>query len=155
MYKKIIITLFYLNIGFGASPINSMAKSFLIPGWSEMDFGYEKSSKFFIQSEIVLLTGCFSAFKVSNLIEKKYMTYASEHAGANNANDDRYWVDVGNYNTNLNFDQINSNHYVFDLVYNPEETKLLSITKRNGAIVKNGYDMLVNQAELSWEIWNK
>ncbi len=56
---------------------------------------------------------------------------------------------------NLNFDQINSNHYVFDLVYNPEETKLLSITKRNGAIVKNGYDMLVNQAELSWEIWNK
>lgn len=56
---------------------------------------------------------------------------------------------------NLNFDQINSNHYVFDLVYNPEETKLLSITKRNGAKVKNGYDMLVNQAELSWEIWNK
>ena len=56
---------------------------------------------------------------------------------------------------NLNFDQINSNHYVFDLVYNPEETKLLSITKRNGAKVKNGYEMLVNQAELSWEIWNK
>ena len=47
MYKKIILTLFYLNIGFGASPINSMAKSFLIPGWGEMDFGYEKSSKFY------------------------------------------------------------------------------------------------------------
>lgn len=56
---------------------------------------------------------------------------------------------------NLNFDQINSNHYVFDLVYNPKETKLLSISNSKGAKIKNGYDMLVNQAELSWEIWNK
>ena len=56
---------------------------------------------------------------------------------------------------NLNFDQINSNHYVFDLVYNPEKTKLLSISKSKGAKVKNGYEMLVNQAELSWDIWNK
>ena len=56
---------------------------------------------------------------------------------------------------NLNFDQLTSNHYVFDLVYNPEETKLLSTSKSKGSKIKNGYDMLVNQAELSWEIWNK
>ena len=56
---------------------------------------------------------------------------------------------------NLNFDQINSNHYVFDLVYNPEKTKLLSISESKGAKVKNGFEMLVNQAELSWDIWNK
>ena len=56
---------------------------------------------------------------------------------------------------NLNFDQLTSHHYVFDLVYNPEETKLLSTSKSKGSKIKNGYDMLVNQAELSWEIWNK
>ena len=104
MYKTIFLTLFYLNIGFSASPINSMAKSFLIPGWGEMDFGYKKSSKFFIQSEIILLTGCFSAFKASNLIKKKYITYANDHSGASSASDDRYWVDIGNYNTNLSYD---------------------------------------------------
>jgi hypothetical protein len=50
------------------------------------------------------LTGCFSAFKASNLIKKKYITYANDHAGASSASDDRYWVDIGNYNTNLNYD---------------------------------------------------
>jgi len=104
MHKTIFLTLFYLSISFGASPISSMAKSFLIPGWGEIGLGYKKSSKFFVQSEIILLTGCISAFKASNLIEKKYVAYANEYAGASSANDDRYWVDIGNYDTNLHFD---------------------------------------------------
>ena len=50
----LFLTLFYLNIGFGASPFNSIAKSFLMPGWGEMDFGYKKSSNFFIKSELLI-----------------------------------------------------------------------------------------------------
>ena len=104
MQKTFFLTLFYLNIGFGSSPIHPMAKSFLIPGWGENDLGYNKSARFFVQSEIILLTGCLSLYKVSNSIEKKYIAFAHEHAGAKSSFDDRYWVDIGNYNTNLDFD---------------------------------------------------
>ncbi len=55
----------------------------------------------------------------------------------------------------IDFKKLSKNHYIFDLVYNPSETKLLNISKKKGAKIKNGYEMLVNQAEYSWEIWNK
>jgi len=46
-------------------------------------------------------------------------------------------------------------HIAVDLIYNPSETQFLKKAKKNGAITKNGYDMLVFQAEKAWEIWNK
>ena len=46
-------------------------------------------------------------------------------------------------------------HIAFDLIYNPEKTEFLKKAENNGAIIKNGYDMLVFQAEKAWEIWNK
>lgn len=46
-------------------------------------------------------------------------------------------------------------HIAFDLIYNPEETQFLKKAKKNGAMTKNGYEMLVLQAEKAWKIWNK
>lgn len=46
-------------------------------------------------------------------------------------------------------------HIAFDLVYNPDETKFLRLAKEQGAATKNGYAMLVHQAEKAWQIWNK
>lgn len=46
-------------------------------------------------------------------------------------------------------------HIAFDLIYNPEETQFLKKAKKQGATIKNGYDMLVFQAEKAWKIWNK
>jgi shikimate dehydrogenase len=45
-------------------------------------------------------------------------------------------------------------HIAYDLIYNPEETEFLKKAKNQGAQTKNGMDMLVFQAEKSWEIWN-
>lgn len=45
-------------------------------------------------------------------------------------------------------------HYLFDLVYNPAETKFLRLGKEQGAVVENGYEMLELQAEENWKIWN-
>lgn len=45
-------------------------------------------------------------------------------------------------------------HLLFDLVYNPEQTLFMKKGLQNGAAVKNGYEMLVGQAEASWRIWN-
>jgi shikimate dehydrogenase len=48
-----------------------------------------------------------------------------------------------------------SKHLAFDLIYNPEETLFLKKAKENGAVIKNGMEMLVFQAENAWNIWNK
>jgi shikimate dehydrogenase len=46
-------------------------------------------------------------------------------------------------------------HIAFDLIYNPEETQFLKKAKAEGAVIKNGLEMLVFQAEKAWRIWNK
>lgn len=45
-------------------------------------------------------------------------------------------------------------HLFFDLVYNPSQTSFLKQGELQGAQTKNGYEMLVIQAEESWKIWN-
>jgi shikimate dehydrogenase len=45
-------------------------------------------------------------------------------------------------------------HLAYDLVYNPAETVFLKKAGLQGAMTKNGYDMLIRQAEESWKIWN-
>ncbi|MDP4261852.1 MAG: shikimate dehydrogenase [Bacteroidota bacterium] len=52
------------------------------------------------------------------------------------------------------YDALTSNHYLFDLVYNPEKSLFLKKGEERGSIIKNGYEMLVIQAEESWRIWN-
>jgi shikimate dehydrogenase len=43
--------------------------------------------------------------------------------------------------------------FVFDLVYNPEETRLLREARQRGCPTRNGLEMLMRQAEASWRIW--
>ena len=52
------------------------------------------------------------------------------------------------------YQYLTENHLLFDLIYNPSETKFLSEGKKKGSTIKNGYEMLELQAEKSWEIWN-
>ncbi len=46
-------------------------------------------------------------------------------------------------------------HFLYDLVYNPEKTLFLNKGELQGCSIKNGYEMLVLQAEKAWEIWNQ
>ena len=56
---------------------------------------------------------------------------------------------------NIQYRFLNSNSYLYDLVYNPKQTKFLSKGKKNGSNTKNGLEMLETQAKISWDIWNK
>ncbi len=44
-------------------------------------------------------------------------------------------------------------HLCYDLVYNPKETLFLKNCFNAGATIKNGFEMLIIQAEESWKIW--
>lgn len=54
----------------------------------------------------------------------------------------------------LPYQALTSQHYLFDLVYNPAKTLFLQKGEEQGAATKNGHDMLIIQAEESWRIWN-
>ncbi|MGC4103055.1 shikimate dehydrogenase family protein [Ferruginibacter sp.] len=53
------------------------------------------------------------------------------------------------------YQYLGSEHYLFDLVYNPPQSLFLQKGAERGAAIKNGYEMLVIQAEESWNIWNE
>jgi len=55
----------------------------------------------------------------------------------------------------INYNFLNNNHLLYDLIYNPSETKFLYFGKKQGAKIINGLKMLELQAEKAWEIWNK
>lgn len=55
----------------------------------------------------------------------------------------------------LDYDQITSSHYLYDLVYNPEKTNFLELGAQKGAKTKNGLEMLYLQAEKSWQLWKR
>ena len=46
-------------------------------------------------------------------------------------------------------------HLLYDLIYNPEKTTFLKRGEEQGTSIKNGFEMLVIQAEESWKIWNE
>lgn len=48
---------------------------------------------------------------------------------------------------------LTTSHVCYDLVYNPEETLFLKKSKNAGAKIKNGLEMLWQQALAAWDIW--
>jgi shikimate dehydrogenase len=50
---------------------------------------------------------------------------------------------------------LTSDHLLYDLIYNPQETLFMKKGLEKGATVKGGLEMLHLQAIRSWEIWNE
>jgi len=45
--------------------------------------------------------------------------------------------------------------FVFDLIYNPDQTRFLELAVSFGANTQNGLAMLHHQAEIAWQIWTQ
>jgi len=54
----------------------------------------------------------------------------------------------------LPYEGLTEKHFLYDLIYNPEETTFLRLGRLAGAKTMNGYAILILQAERSREIWN-
>ena len=50
---------------------------------------------------------------------------------------------------------LNSQHLLYDLIYNPQETTFLKFGRQYGTQTVNGLKMLELQAEKAWKLWNK
>lgn len=84
-------------------------------------------------------------------LDEKIMT---EHTIIINCTPLGTFPDIENY-PDIPYTYLNENHLLYDLIYNPEETRFLQRGKEQGAVIKNGYEMLEIQAEESWKIWNE
>ncbi len=51
------------------------------------------------------------------------------------------------------YEYLTENHILYDLIYNPAETLFLKKGVERGSTTCNGLQMLILQAEKSWEIW--
>ena len=54
----------------------------------------------------------------------------------------------------LPYHAIGKNHILFDLIYNPAQTRFLALGAAQGATTIGGGEMFRHQAEASWEIWS-
>ena len=54
----------------------------------------------------------------------------------------------------LPYEALTNRHVLFDLIYNPSETKFLEKGRLAGARVMNGLPMLQKQADAAWELWS-
>ena len=64
------------------------------------------------------------------------------------------WPDVDDY-PDIPYEEIDRFHLCFDLIYNPEKTVFLKKAEEQDAVIKNGMEMLEEQANRAWEIWNE
>lgn len=53
------------------------------------------------------------------------------------------------------YEWLTPNHLCYDLLYNPDVTLFMKKAEAQGAITKNGLEMLLLQAFESWNIWNR
>jgi shikimate dehydrogenase len=50
--------------------------------------------------------------------------------------------------------EISQEHYLYDMVYNPIESRFLREGRKMGCFTKNGFEMLQFQADKAWSLWN-
>ncbi len=53
------------------------------------------------------------------------------------------------------YEALDSHNLLYDLIYNPDETMFLFKGRKQGAVTKNGLEMLLLQAFASWEFWER
>ena len=57
-------------------------------------------------------------------------------------------------NNLINFDKVEDDTYVYDLIYDPLKTNFLEIAESKGMKTQNGLSMLMHQAAASFKIWH-
>lgn len=64
-------------------------------------------------------------------------------------------VGLNNESSPISTKTISEKSIVYDIVYKPVNTDLIKQSKRNGATIIYGYEMLLGQAALAFKIWHK
>jgi shikimate dehydrogenase len=94
----------------------------------------------------------FDNFKTSDLFPPDLIETFNSSSLIVNSTPVGMFPDVDDSPTNLS-ESFHKDQLVFDMIYNPTETKLLNLAKQQGAATLGGLKMLVHQAAKSFELW--
>jgi len=162
----------------GAVNVIRFTKNGKLKGYNSDYYGFKKSIEPLLQPhhKKALILGTGGAAKaVAFALEELdiFYTFVSREAGENSIDYNRVNItSFDNYQIIINctplgtkpntkdfppipYEYFTPQHLAYDLIYNPAETQFLKKAKKKGATIKNGYEMLVLQAEKAWNIWNK
>ena len=144
-------------------------------GFNTDVFGFEKSLKPLLENhhKSALVLGSGGASKAVNFVLKKLqISFQIVSRKGILTYQDLDEEEIKNHNLIINctplgttpnigqapeipYEFLTQNHFLYDLVYNPPKSKFLQLGENQKSKIKNGYEMLVLQAEKSWEIWNR
>ena len=162
----------------GAVNVIRFTKKGNLKGYNSDWFGFKKSLEPLLQAhhKKALILGTGGAAKaVAFALEQLGITYSFVSREANPNTIDYSLINATTFDNHqiiinctpvgtspntkefppMPYTYFSNQHIAFDLIYNPEETEFLKKAKKQGAIIKNGYEMLIYQAEKAWKIWNK
>ncbi|MEE8341221.1 MAG: hypothetical protein V3R52_03910 [Candidatus Neomarinimicrobiota bacterium] len=122
--KILILLLSAVNIVSAQSIINNrskippIVKSAILPGWGEYELNNKSRGNFFLTTEIIGIALTTFSFIKSKNISTTYQAIAAEHAdvivGGKNH---QFWVDIGNYNSQLDYNDEHLRWREFDSLY--------------------------------------
>lgn len=162
----------------GAVNVITIAKNGILRGDNSDYYGFKKSLEPLLQAyhkkALILGTGGASkavAFALEELgisyiyVSRKTSENSINYSQIDETLFDKYQIIINTTplgtspNTHefpeIPYELFTDRHIAYDLIYNPAETQFLKKAKEQGALTKNGMDMLVFQAEKAWEIWNE
>ncbi len=147
-------------------------------GYNTDHFGFQESIKPYLlpshQKALILGTGGASKavdFALKTLNIKSYFVSRNVTSQAHFGYDNLTAEIISNHSIIVNctpvgtypnveqfpaipYHALTPSHLLYDLIYNPDETKFLRFGKEAGSKTLNGLKMLELQAEKSWAIWN-
>ncbi|RIA09109.1 shikimate dehydrogenase [Flavobacteriaceae bacterium MAR_2010_72] len=162
----------------GAVNTITFSKDGKLKGYNTDCYGFENSIKPYIKPHhkkaLILGTGGASkaiAYTLKQLGIEFHHVSRAKNAKATFTYDDLTEAIIGTHTLIINctpvgthpkvndcpdipYDGITKAHLLYDLIYNPQQTKFLTCGEILGATTANGLEMLELQAEKAWQIWN-
>lgn len=101
---SIINLLFAQDMLSTSSKISPILKSAILPGWGEYELNESSRGNFFRTTEIVGIALTAFSFVRANSIASTYQGFAAEHAKVDiDGKSQQFWVDIGNYNSRIDY----------------------------------------------------
>ncbi len=100
------------------SKIPPTIKSAILPGWGEYDLNKSSRGNFFLTTEIIGVALTTFSFVKSGNIATSYRAIAAEHANViSDGKNHQFWVDIGNYASQIDYNAEHLRWREFDNLY--------------------------------------
>lgn len=105
-----------------SSTAGPFLSSLLIPGWGQYKQGRKNTAVMFIGFEVAMWGGIFLTQTYGNSLEDDYIAYAVSHAGISSVGKNHeYYVDIGNYSSQSEFNEVQQKERDYESLYIGEE----------------------------------